>query len=63
MQGNDKLSYINSIKNIWNNHGIKLFWKGAEARVGLLVIVNILNETGNEYTFLHFLLFNDVVYI
>lgn len=44
MQADQTLTYSQTIKSVMKQHGIKTFYKGAEARVGLLLIVNILNE-------------------
>lgn len=44
MQANQELSYVQTVANVWERNGISMFWKGAEARVGLLLVVNILNE-------------------
>ena len=44
MQADQSLTYSQTIKSVIKQHGIKTFYKGAEARVGLLLIVNILNE-------------------
>eukprot|EP00286_Rhodomonas_abbreviata_P008906 CAMPEP_0181337100 /NCGR_PEP_ID=MMETSP1101-20121128/27815_1 /TAXON_ID=46948 /ORGANISM="Rhodomonas abbreviata, Strain Caron Lab Isolate" /LENGTH=104 /DNA_ID=CAMNT_0023447525 /DNA_START=292 /DNA_END=606 /DNA_ORIENTATION=- len=44
MQANQGLSYTGALKEVWARNGPQMFWKGAEARVGLLLIVNILNE-------------------
>lgn len=44
MQADQSLSYSQALKTVMQQHGIKSFYKGAEARVGLLLIVNILNE-------------------
>jgi hypothetical protein len=44
MQANQSLSYVDAVKSVWRQHKFGTFYKGAEARVGLLLIVNILNE-------------------
>lgn len=44
MQADQSLSYSQALKTVMKQHGIKTFYKGAEARVGLLLVVNILNE-------------------
>lgn len=45
MQANPNLlSHTQAVQNVWQQHGCKLFYKGAEARVGLLLLVNALNE-------------------
>ena len=44
MQADQSLSYSQAIKSVMRQHGIKTFCKGAEARVGLLLVVNVLNE-------------------
>lgn len=44
MQTNSTLSYGGAIQKVWAEHGYAAFYRGAEARVGLLLIVNVLNE-------------------
>lgn len=44
MQSNQNLSYAGAISKAWGENGIKLLYRGGEARVGLLLIVNIFNE-------------------
>jgi hypothetical protein len=44
MQTNSALSYGGAIKKVWTDHGFAALYRGAEARVGLLLIVNVLNE-------------------
>lgn len=44
MQTNSTLSYAGAVKKVWAEHGVAAFYRGAEARVGLLLIVNVLNE-------------------
>jgi len=44
MQADQSLGYSQTIKSVIKQHGIRTFYKGAEARVGLLLIVNVLNE-------------------
>ena len=44
MQTNSSLSYAGAVKKVWAEHGYAAFYRGAEARVGLLLIVNVLNE-------------------
>jgi len=44
MQPNQNLSYAEAVQHAWRYNGVSLLYKGAEARVGLLIIVNILNE-------------------
>jgi hypothetical protein len=44
MQTNTTLSYGGAIKKVWVDHGFAALYRGAEARVGLLLIVNVLNE-------------------
>jgi hypothetical protein len=44
MQANQTLSYPGVLKQVWSQNGISCFYKGAEARVGLLIVVNVLNE-------------------
>jgi len=44
MQANQSLGYATAVKSVWQQHGVKMFYRGAEARVGLLLLVNALNE-------------------
>jgi hypothetical protein len=44
MQADASLSYAQVVPTVWKKHGLSLFYKGAEARVGLLLIVNVLNQ-------------------
>jgi len=44
MQANQELSYAGTLKSVFERNGMSVFYKGAEARVGLLLVVNVLNE-------------------
>jgi hypothetical protein len=44
MQTNSSVNYFSAMKKVWADHGIACMYRGAEARVGLLLIINILNE-------------------
>ena len=44
MQADHSLTYKSSITLLWERNGMKLFYRGGEARVGLLLVVNVLNE-------------------
>eukprot|EP00516_Mucochytrium_quahogii_P001046 CAMPEP_0203752878 /NCGR_PEP_ID=MMETSP0098-20131031/6741_1 /ASSEMBLY_ACC=CAM_ASM_000208 /TAXON_ID=96639 /ORGANISM=" , Strain NY0313808BC1" /LENGTH=252 /DNA_ID=CAMNT_0050643245 /DNA_START=30 /DNA_END=788 /DNA_ORIENTATION=- len=44
MQAQHDLTYASTIRKVWSENGIKFLWRGGEARVGLLLIVNVLNE-------------------
>jgi len=44
MQSNQSLGYASAVRSVWQQHGVAMFYKGAEARVGLLLLVNVLNE-------------------
>jgi hypothetical protein len=44
MQADQSLGYVQAIKSVLKQHGIKGMIRGAEARVGLLLVVNVLNE-------------------
>jgi len=44
MQANQELGYASAFTKAWRENGIRLLYRGAEARVSLLLIVNILNE-------------------
>jgi hypothetical protein len=43
-QSNQELGYAGTLRSVWERNGISVFYKGAEARVGLLIVVNVLNE-------------------
>jgi hypothetical protein len=44
MQADQSLSYRQVLRKVWTEHGFAVCYKGAEARVGLLLVVNVLNE-------------------
>jgi hypothetical protein len=44
IQADQSLTYKTTLEKIWSQHGFRMFYKGAEARIGLLLVVNILNE-------------------
>lgn len=44
MQVNTKLNYQQAVKYTWEKHGIELFWKGSSARIGLMLLINIINQ-------------------
>ena len=44
MQSNQELTYLTTLQTVWKNNGIATFYRGAEARIGLLLVVNVLNE-------------------
>ena len=44
MQSRTDLSYVSALRNAFANNGFRIVYSGAEARVGLLVLVNVLNE-------------------
>ena len=44
MQADQSLSYRQAVRTVFQQHGWRALIKGAEARVGLLLIVNVLNE-------------------
>ena len=44
MQSNQGLSYAGALRSVYEVHGISALYKGAEARMGLLMVVNVLNE-------------------
>lgn len=43
MQTDPTLTHASTVRTAWQRNGFRLFYRGAEARVGLLLIVNILN--------------------
>lgn len=43
MQANQELGYAGTLKDVFARNGMSVFYKGAEARVGLLLVVNVLN--------------------
>ena len=45
MQADQSLSYARTVSSLWAEHGTSIFYKGASARIGLLLIVNGFNET------------------
>lgn len=44
MQSDASLGYLSTLQRVWKNNGIAAFYRGSEARIGLLLVVNILNE-------------------
>ena len=44
MQSNQGLSYAGALRSVYEVHGVSALYKGAEARMGLLMVVNVLNE-------------------
>ena len=44
MQADQSLNYRTVLTKVWREHGAAVLYKGAEARVGLLLVVNVLNE-------------------
>jgi len=44
MQADQSLSYGQAVRSVFQQHGLKFLIKGAEARVGLLLLVNVLND-------------------
>ena len=44
MQSDPELSHMTTITRAWQRNGTALLYRGAEARVGLLLVVNVLNE-------------------
>ena len=44
MQSDQSLGYMTTLQRVWKNNGIATFYRGSEARIGLLLVVNILNE-------------------
>lgn len=44
MQANPDFGYASTLKSVFERNGVSVFYKGAEARVGLLLVVNVLNE-------------------
>jgi len=44
MQADQSLSYVQAVRKVFTQHGAMGLVRGGEARVGLLLIVNILNE-------------------
>lgn len=45
MQANQELTHFTTLPAVLEKHGLSFLWKGASARVSLLLVVNILNET------------------
>ena len=44
MQSDPELSHATTVARAWSRNGPALLYRGAEARVGLLLVVNVLNE-------------------
>jgi len=44
MQTHQELSYAQALSRLYKDHGIKFLYKGAQARVGLLMVTNVFNE-------------------
>lgn len=44
MQADHSLSYKGALEDLWNRNGKSMFYKGAEARVALNIVVNLLNQ-------------------
>jgi hypothetical protein len=44
MQADQTLTYRGAVESVMKQHGVKGLIRGAEARVGLLLVVNVLNE-------------------
>ena len=44
MQSDQTLSYAATVRTLWRENGLSVLYRGAEARIGLLLIVNLLNE-------------------
>lgn len=44
MQADQSLSYVATVRTLFQEHGFGMLYKGGSARVGLLLIVNGLNE-------------------
>jgi hypothetical protein len=44
MQADQSLGYGSAVRQVWREHGVRMFFRGGEARVGLLLVVNVLNE-------------------
>lgn len=44
MQANQSLSATEAVQELWKRNGLSLFYKGAEARVGLLLAINVFNQ-------------------
>ena len=44
MQSDQSLTYARALRSLVNQFGPSFLWRGAEARVGLLLVVNVLNE-------------------
>lgn len=44
MQTNHEMTSVGAFRSMVQKHGVSFLWKGAEARVGLLLVTNIFNE-------------------
>ena len=44
LQADHSLSYGGAVAGLWREHGVRMLYMGASARVALLLLVNGLNE-------------------
>ena len=44
MQADQSIGYGQAVRTVFKEHGLMGMIRGAEARVGLLLIVNVLND-------------------
>jgi len=44
MQSDPSLTHATALRSLWTKNGLGMMLRGAEARVGLLLVVNLLNE-------------------
>lgn len=44
MQADSSLGYASAVQQVWRQHSYHFLYRGAEARIGLLLLVNVLNE-------------------
>jgi len=44
MQTHHDMSSVGAFRSMMQKHGVSFMWKGAEARVGLLLVTNVFNE-------------------
>ena len=44
MQSDSTIGYGDTLRKLWSTHGVRAFWMGVEARIVLVVLVNVLND-------------------
>jgi len=44
MQTHQELSYTQALSSLYKDHGMKFLYRGAQARIGLMMVTNVFNE-------------------